>query len=230
MWPRLPSGWPPIRRMRRAYPLPMETAGRMKPRSPLPSRVSKEKSCRRRPCTAPRSRMAAAVRPGAKRPGGQRPRQRSHGVCAGPYGAYTRTWGAFARSLLQGILCAYPVPRFGRDAGLSRAYALSAAHTRGPFGLDTAFTLETLAEKAAQGTLAGCLLPPETGLGGHGHGAGAAGFGKGRAKRRATSHGIAFAAQGVSAEQPFGLRLGEALLAVAQRQGDEVKVKTWLAE
>lgn len=37
----------------RAYPLPMETAGRMKPRSPLPSRVSKEKSCRRRPCTAP---------------------------------------------------------------------------------------------------------------------------------------------------------------------------------
>lgn len=32
----------------------------------------------------------------------------------------------------------------------------------GPFGLDTAFTLETLAEKAAQGTLAGCLLPPET--------------------------------------------------------------------
>lgn len=35
----------------------------------------------------------------------------------------------------------------------------------GPFGLDTAFTLETLAEKAAQGTLAGCLLPPETGLG-----------------------------------------------------------------
>lgn len=46
-------GWPPIRRMRRAYPLPMETAGRMKPRSPLLSRVSKEKSCRRRPCTAP---------------------------------------------------------------------------------------------------------------------------------------------------------------------------------
>ena len=39
-----------------------------------------------------------------------------------------------------------------------------------------------------------------------------------------------FAAQGVSAEQPVGLRLGEALLAVAQRQGDEVKVKTWLAE
>ena len=81
----------------------------------------------------PEAGWAAAVRPGAKRPGGQRPRQRSHGVCAGPYGAYTRTWGAFARSLLQGILCAYPVPRFGRDAGLSRAYALSAAHTQRPF-------------------------------------------------------------------------------------------------
>ena len=29
---------------------------------------------------------------------------------------------------------------------------------------------------------------------------------------------------------PFGLRLGDTLLAVAQRQGSEVKVKTWLAE
>lgn len=99
----------------------------------------------------------------------------------------------------------------------------------GPFGLDTAFTLETLAEKAAQGTLAGCLLPPETGLG-----AMAMAQVPPDLEKAVRNGGHIpwnrFAAQGVSAEQPFGLRLGEALLAVAQRQGDEVKVKTWLAE
>ena len=39
-----------------------------------------------------------------------------------------------------------------------------------------------------------------------------------------------FAAQGMDADKPFGLRLGDTLLAVAQRRGDEVKVRTWLAE
>ncbi|MBS1331846.1 MAG: hypothetical protein HP053_01380, partial [Christensenellaceae bacterium] len=99
----------------------------------------------------------------------------------------------------------------------------------GPFGLDTAYTLDTLAEKAAQGTLAGCLLPPETGLG-----AMAMAQVPPDLEKAVRNGGHVpwnrFAAQGVSAEQPFGLRLGEALLAVAQRQGDEVKVKTWLAE
>lgn len=99
----------------------------------------------------------------------------------------------------------------------------------GPFGLDTAFTLETLAEKATQGTLAGCLLPPETGLG-----AMAMAQVPPDLEKAVRNGGHVpwnrFAAQGVSAEQPFGLRLGEALLAVAQRQGSEVKVKTWLAE
>lgn len=99
----------------------------------------------------------------------------------------------------------------------------------GPFALDTALTLEALAEKAAQGTLAGCLLPPEAGIvhmpmaevpldlakavrnGGH-------------------VPWARFAAQGVDAERPFGLRLEGALLGVARRQGEEVKVRTWLAE
>ena len=39
-----------------------------------------------------------------------------------------------------------------------------------------------------------------------------------------------FAAQGADAERPFGLRLGGTLLGVAQRRGDEIKVRTWLAE
>ena len=99
----------------------------------------------------------------------------------------------------------------------------------GPFGLDTALTLEALAEKAARGTLAGCLLPPEAGLGHMPMAEVPADL------EKAVRNGghipwNRLAAQGVSAEQPFGLRLGEALLAVAQRQGDEVKVKTWLAE
>lgn len=99
----------------------------------------------------------------------------------------------------------------------------------GPFALDTSLTLEALAEKAAQGTLAGCLLPPEAGIvhmpmaevppdlakavrnGGH-------------------VPWARFAAQGVDAERPFGLRLEGALLGVARRQGEEVKVRTWLAE
>lgn len=99
----------------------------------------------------------------------------------------------------------------------------------GPFALDTALTLEALAEKAAQGTLAGCLLPPEAGI-----------VHMPMAEvpldlAKAVRNGgyvpwARFAAQGVDAERPFGLRLEGALLGVARRQGEEVKVRTWLAE
>lgn len=99
----------------------------------------------------------------------------------------------------------------------------------GPFGLDTALTLEALAEKAARGTLAGCLLPPEAGLGHMPMAEVPADL------EKAVRNGghipwARFAVQGVDAEQPFGLRLGGTLLGVAQRRGDEIKVRTWLAE
>ena len=99
----------------------------------------------------------------------------------------------------------------------------------GPFGLDTALTLEALAEKAARGTLAGCLLPPEAGLGHMPMAEVPADL------EKAVRNGghipwARFAAQGVDAERPFGLRLGGTLLGVAQRRGDEIKVRTWLAE
>lgn len=76
----------------------------------------------------------------------------------------------------------------------------------GPFGLDTALTLEALAEKAARGTLAGCLLPPEAGLGHMPMAEVPADL------EKAVRNGghipwARFAAQGVDAERPFGLRL-----------------------
>ena len=99
----------------------------------------------------------------------------------------------------------------------------------GPFGLDTALTLEALAEKAARGTLAGCLLPPEAGLG-HMPMAEVPPDLEKAVRNGGHIPWARFAAQGVDAERPFGLRLGGTLLGVAQRRGDEIKVRTWLAE
>lgn len=99
----------------------------------------------------------------------------------------------------------------------------------GPFGLDTAVTLEALAERAARGTLSECLLPPEAGLG-HMTMAQVPPDLEKAVRNGGHVPWDRFSAQGVSAENPFGLWLGDTLLAVAQRRDDEVKVRTWLAE
>lgn len=99
----------------------------------------------------------------------------------------------------------------------------------GPFGLDTAVTLEALAEKAARGTLAECLLPPEAGLG-HMPMAQVPPDLVKAVRNGGHIPWNRFAAQGMDADKPFGLRLEGVLLAVAQRRGEEVKVRTWLAE
>lgn len=99
----------------------------------------------------------------------------------------------------------------------------------GPFALDTAVTLEALAERAARETLAECLLPPEAGLG-HMPMAQVPPDLEKAVRNGGHVPWSRFAAQGMDADKPFGLRLEGVLLAVAQRRGEEVKVRTWLAE
>lgn len=99
----------------------------------------------------------------------------------------------------------------------------------GPFGLETAFTLEALAEMAEQGTLAGCLLAPETCLG-HMPMAQVPPDLEKAVRNGGRVPWNRFAAQGIDGQVSFGLMLRGEMLAVAQRQGGEVKVRTWLAE
>ena len=100
----------------------------------------------------------------------------------------------------------------------------------GPFALDTALTLEALAEKAARGTLAGCLLAAGSGPWAYAHGAGPARPGQRPCETAAMCRGRALPRRAWTRSSPFGLRLEGALLAVARRRGEEVKVRTWLAE
>ena len=102
----------------------------------------------------------------------------------------------------------------------------------GVFTLETAKTLESLEAAARQGKLEDMLLPPEVALG-HLHHV--------QVPQRfyaAFSHGGRLpwrefpSLQGTPAEQgkPFGLWWGGKLAAVGERQGDEVKLRTWLAD
>jgi len=103
----------------------------------------------------------------------------------------------------------------------------------GPFTLETAHTLESLKQAADEGTLADKLLAPEAALG-HlpmidvpdGLEKAVINGGKLPWKRFAPP------LQGTSSESgaPFGLRMDGVLCAIAQRQDERVKVRTWLGE
>lgn len=103
----------------------------------------------------------------------------------------------------------------------------------GPFTLETAHTLEALKAAADAGTLADKLLPPQAALG-HlpmmdvpaGLEKAVVNGGKLPWKR------FAFALQDTSAPSgtPFGLWMDGALCAIAQREEDRVRVRTWLGE
>ena len=102
----------------------------------------------------------------------------------------------------------------------------------GPFGLDTALTLEEAEALAASGDLAARLLPPEAALGGMPMAQVPGGLEK-AVRNGGRLPWARFAplmdpppGEGV----PFGLRMDGALCAVAARQGSEVRLRTWLGE
>ena len=102
----------------------------------------------------------------------------------------------------------------------------------GPFTLETAHTLEALARAREQGGLCGLLLPPQTALTHLPMAQVPNGL------ERAVRNGGRLpwerfkALAGAQAEQggPFCLWMNGALCGVAQRQGDEIKLRTWLGE
>ena len=103
----------------------------------------------------------------------------------------------------------------------------------GPFTLDTARTLEDLKQAADEGRLADMLLPPHAALGHLPMMDVPAGLKKAVIngghlpwKRFASALTDTTAASGT----PFGLWMDGALCAIAQRQEDRVKVRTWLGE
>lgn len=102
----------------------------------------------------------------------------------------------------------------------------------GPFTLDTALTVEELARRAEAGTLAQSLLPVETALG-HLCMAEVPGGLYKAVRNGGRLPWVRFAPLldgRCEAGAPFGLRMDGALCAVAERRGDEVKLRTWLGE
>ena len=99
-------------------------------------------------------------------PGGQRPRQRSHGVCAGPYGAYTRTWGAFARSLLRGdSMCVPCATIWARRWAVPRICAFCCAHAAALSGWIRPLRWRRSQKRPPRERWPGAGSLPETGLG-----------------------------------------------------------------
>ncbi|MBR3873018.1 MAG: tRNA pseudouridine(55) synthase TruB [Clostridia bacterium] len=102
----------------------------------------------------------------------------------------------------------------------------------GPFTLETAKTLEELQAAAEKGTLADMLLPPEAAL------AHLPMTNVPRRLEKAVRNGGKLdwerftAVHDTSAAEgtPFGLWMDGMLAAIAQRQGDAVKVRTWLGD
>ena len=103
----------------------------------------------------------------------------------------------------------------------------------GPFTLETARTLEALKQAADEGTLAHMLLPPHAALGHLAMMDVPAGL------EKAVINGgklpwkrFAAALKDTAAEAgaPFGLWMDGALCAIAERQEERVKVRTWLGE
>lgn len=97
----------------------------------------------------------------------------------------------------------------------------------GPFTLETAHTLEQLAQAAAEDRLEALLLPPETALGHLEIIDAPQGMEKpllngGRLPWRR------FAPLVQAPDAPFGIRLGGRLAGIAERRGDLVKLRTWL--
>ena len=102
----------------------------------------------------------------------------------------------------------------------------------GPFTLETAATLEELASRAQAGTLSRCLLPLEVAL----DGMPMADVPEDLEKPVRNGgylpwERFAPLAGGRAAEgSPFGLRLNGALCAIAERQDDVVRMRTWLGQ
>lgn len=97
----------------------------------------------------------------------------------------------------------------------------------GPFTLDTACTLEALAQAAKEEKLDSLLLPPEAALGHLELIDVPSGL------EKAVCNGLPlpwprFAPRLQNPDAPFGLRLNGQLTAIAQRQDDRVKLRTWL--
>lgn len=102
----------------------------------------------------------------------------------------------------------------------------------GPFTLGTAVTLEELAGRAQAGTLGQSLLPLEAGLDGMPMADVPADLEKPVRNGGCLSwERFAPLAGGQAAEgAPFGLRMDGALCAIAARQGDAVRIRTWLGQ
>lgn len=97
----------------------------------------------------------------------------------------------------------------------------------GPFTLETACTLEDVAQAAREDRLAQRLLPPEAALG---H---LEMMTVPRGLEKAVCNGLPlpwqrFAPWLQNPDAPFGLRLNGQLTAIAQRRGELVKIRTWL--
>ena len=103
----------------------------------------------------------------------------------------------------------------------------------GPFTLDTAHTLEALKQAADEGRLADLLLPPHAALGHLPMMDVPSGLEKpvingGRLPWQRFAHALKDTA--AESGSPFGLWMHGALCAIAQREGDRVRVRTWLGE
>ena len=152
MWPRSPSAWPPIRRMRRARPWPVGTAGRTEAAiaAALPRFTGTILQ------TPP---MYSALKQDGQRlydlaRSGREARSRAPEVTVyaldltgltPEHGALLRvrcSRGFYVRTLCHDLGEALGCPAHMRFLLRTRS---------GPFGLDTAATLEALAEKAAAG-------------------------------------------------------------------------------
>ena len=102
----------------------------------------------------------------------------------------------------------------------------------GPFTLETARTLEALAQAREQGGLCGLLLPPQAALAHLPMAQVPAGLEKAVRNGGRLPWKRFKALLNEQAEQgsPFCLWMDGTLCGVAQRQGDEIKLRTWLGE
>ena len=131
-------------------------------------------------------------------------------------------WGAFARSLLRDSMCVPCATIWARRWAVPRICAFCCAHAAARSGWIRPLRWRRSQKRPHRERWPGACFRPKPALGPWPWAQVPPDL------EKAVRNGghipwNRFAAQGVSAEQLPGLRLGEALLAVAQRQGDEVK-------